>query len=44
MRVALARALEGGRAEAARLARERLWRRSRSVATKPVWREGVARP
>jgi len=42
--VALARALEGGRAEAARLARERLWRGSRSVAIKPVWREGVARP
>jgi hypothetical protein len=42
--VSLAGALDAGRAEAARLARERLWRWLRRGRSPREWREGAARP
>lgn len=41
---ALADAIEAGRAEASRLARERLWPWSRPVTAPHAWRDGAARP
>jgi len=40
--VALGAAVESGRAEAARLARERLWEWRARPAAQPAWREGAA--
>lgn len=41
--LALAAAVEGGQAEAARLARERLWRWPGRAEAAPPWREGASR-